>query len=230
MFKKLRSDKDAITSNSNGWQLDIVQRLSNPRHDVIDNKKLFCIYDFTIHGFTYSLDLPADKKLPEDARKAYGTLQLQNPDINIVVIVDFIVSSGKDIRLYAEVDERYDPKDPKYRLSLGYFLFNTIDGGYLVEDAYKIRIPFLDFRIELLPNEWDDVKESFWLAKIQNGCPSIKMKVEYPETPEAQKIVENGYSNRFRVVSFWINSLLVFDSKALSANLAFREHLGLGLS
>lgn len=223
LSKKRRLTEDA--HNLYGWQPDIVRRLVNPRQDLKDNKKFFQVYHFTVNGFTQRLDLAAAQKLPEGARKAYGTLQY--PDPNVFVIVEFVVASGENFRLLAEIDERYHQDDSMYRVSFGSFCFNTLDVGQDVYCKRGLRIPCLDFRIVLLPHEWENVKECLSLAKLQNGCASITIKIEYPGNPNPETVVEESISKGFRVCGFWADNLVAFDHKGLSNNLAFRKDMDL---
>jgi len=140
---------------------------------------------------------------------------MKSPDANVFVVVEFVIKSGEDFYNMTKCEEPKNPDMLRYRKNFGWFCFNGIYKG-------KALIPALDFKIILLPKEWEDVKECLWIAKWQNSCPTIEVRVEYPGNPDPETVVEESLQRPFRVRRFGIESLFAFDSKALSTNLVFR--------
>ncbi len=207
-----------------GWHPEIVRRLFPTKLDSLKHNKLERIYDITVDGFADKFVL--GEKINDKERKAFWTLKLPKTDVSVFVKVEFEVVSEKDFRNYAEVDERYDPNSSLYRVSYGSFCFNSYSVHETIYEKHGLKTPFLSIGIILLPNEWENIKECLLLARMQSDVVTMTIKVEYPVNPEPETVIEEiileGYSDKFQVIGFCVDSLMCINQDNLSRNMAFR--------
>jgi hypothetical protein len=223
--RSLLSDNE-VNKYFNGWQLDVLKELARPSEGYPDKNNHYIFFDFTLNGLLQSFDIQGSQYDIEDARKLYGTLKLPF-HTNIFVIVKFIVVSGKELAFWFNVDEQYDPNNPNRKniLNFGNFQFNT----YPVNESLhtkkgiinELKIPFLDFEIILLPDEWNEIKEYLYLAQNKDNFTTIKIKVNTPSIINIESIIENAYSDTFYINRFWLKNIAIFDTRDFYSNLIY---------
>ena len=121
-------------------------------------------YRFRIDGLVQQVDEDSYElkgfRETEIERKAYGGKQIEtrNSELILPVLVTFRVRR-KDEEFPSALGKTVDGiyVNPYYT---GWLHFNEYEGDH------SSRVPFLDFVIWLLPEEWEAVRESLLIAKV----------------------------------------------------------------
>jgi hypothetical protein len=212
----MRKSKHANTTLTGGWS----QVLLKP---FVENVRLnksntyYAVYKFKIDGLVQNLDEDSYElkgyREVEIKRKAYGRTQIEtrNSELILPVFVTFCVKR----------------KDEEFPSALG----KTVDDiyvnpyyiGWLHFSEYEVdsssRVPFLDFVIWLLPEEWQSMRESLLIAKFP---PVMSVQVEFPFKPDPSILLPENSKKGLYLLHFSMSGVLAFDSKALFENPVFK--------